>query len=107
MSKEKDILDLLEKIEQDLRKRNMWGGEANKPSKKALASTQPFCLDTLDFHQWLEYVLIVKMKALINEKGTLPHRVSIYPIAIEYYRGQWGEFRSLIELLKKFDELFK
>ena len=107
MSKEQDILDLLDKIEQDLRHRNMWGGDAQKPSLKALASTQPFCLDTLDFHQWLEYVLIVKMKAIIEDKADLPHKVSIYPIAIEYYRGQWAEFRSLIELLKRFDDLFK
>ena len=106
MTKEQKIKDILLKLELELKDRDMWGGDERRPHESALNSKEPFCIDTLEFHQWLEYILIKKMHQIIDEKQELPGSVQIYPMAVEYYRGQWGEYRSLIDILRQFDEIF-
>ncbi|MEC8429313.1 MAG: YqcC family protein, partial [Pseudomonadota bacterium] len=36
----------------ELKNLNLW--ETQRPADEALASTQPFCIDTLSFPQWLQ-----------------------------------------------------
>ncbi|SQA99718.1 Domain of uncharacterised function, DUF446 [Cedecea neteri] len=43
-------------IEQILRDHSLWQGLPPDPT--AFESTQPFCMDTLQPHEWLQWVLI-------------------------------------------------
>ena len=56
------VAALLIDLEGALRSRLLW--DADEPSPEALASTQPFCIDTLDFPQWLQFVFLPRMRAL-------------------------------------------
>ncbi len=98
---------LLDDIEQELRRLGYWHGEVGRPEAKAFASAIPFCLDTMQFHQWLEYVLIAKLRALLRAGSPLPERMQIAPMAQEFWRGRWNEHRQLIALLKRLDGRFK
>ncbi len=67
----------LQAIEQVLREHQLWQGIAPKPA--AFESTQPFCMDTLEPHEWLQWVLIPRMHALIDSNQPLPASFAIAP----------------------------
>ena len=92
-------------LEQELKSLELWGGVAGLPSSDKLDSTTPFCLDTLEFHQWLEYVLIARLRTLIAMESQLPTAMMIHTYAQEKYRGQWGKYRKLIGILQELDAL--
>lgn len=85
MSKEHQVLSLLMDIEAELRVLQCW--DAEPPSAEALASTQPFCVDTLSFPQWLQWVFIERLRAMIEAGQTLPGQCGIAPMVEEWGRG--------------------
>ncbi|ATG73240.1 hypothetical protein CGX12_16085 [Zobellella denitrificans] len=93
---------LLYAIERELKVLSWW--ESSPPSAEALASTEPFCLDTLSFPQWLQFVLIPRMQALIDAGSPLPTRISIYPMATESFRQLAEDTRALEEAIARLDE---
>ncbi|MEF1291532.1 YqcC family protein, partial [Vibrio sp. M260118] len=54
MTKEKQIAELLNAVEAELRRIGLW--QAQPPSEEALSSQEPFALDTLEPRQWLQWV---------------------------------------------------
>ncbi len=95
----------LNQLEQELRALELWGGEDKAPSAKALSSDQPFCIDTLEFHQWLEYLLIAKLNMMIESGSPLPPKMMVHTYAQEKYRGEWSKYRNLIGVLQNLDAL--
>lgn len=100
------IAAVLDELEAELRALECWHGTEGRPHDKAFASTMPFCLDTMEFEQWLEYVLVERLRLLIEQEQPLPEKLLIAPAAQEYWRGQWGRYRRLIGVLRKLDSLF-
>lgn len=90
-------------IEAELRRLQLWDSEA--PSAAALASTQPFAVDTLTLPQWLQFIFLPRMRALLEGGGVLPERCGIVPIAEEYFRGTTGAVTTLLKALGEVDEL--
>ena len=99
------IKEQLDAIEQELRSLELWGGEDKRPSDSDLNSQTPFCLDTIEFHEWLEYVLIERFRIMIAAGAPLPAAMTVHTYAQEQYRGQWGVYRSLIGALQTLDNL--
>lgn len=96
----------LNSIQKELEALGLWSDGKNAPDKSAYKSTTPFYLDTMEFHQWLEFVLIPRMNQLLLQYGNLPENVNIHPYAQEIYRGKWQEYKELITKLREFDKLF-
>ncbi len=97
------IAELLIDIEAQLRQLGQW--EKIPPEADALASTQPFCVDTLRLPQWLQFVFLPTLYLMLEEAQELPHGCGIAPMAEEYFRGT-GLFSSeLVATLVKVDEL--
>lgn len=105
--KETRILNILGMLETELRRLNLWGGEEARPNEDAFKSSTPFCLDTMEFHQWVEYVLIARCRYLIENELPLPQNILVHTMAQEYYRGKWAEYKNFITLLKTLDDTFK
>lgn len=95
---------LLGLIREELQAQGLW--DAEPPSTEALQSTQPFAVDTLDFHQWLQFIMIPEFEHRLAKDMPLPSGFSISPMAEEAWRGKWAERRELILLLREFDALF-
>ena len=74
-------------------------------SAEALASQQPFCVDTLDFEAWLQWLFLPRMKQLLEMAGPLPAASGIRPMAEERYRGRESEVQALLVALGEFDRL--
>lgn len=94
---------LLKDVEAECRRLQLW--ELEPPTPEALASTEPFCLDTLTFTQWLQFVFFVRMSQLIDHRATLPTSCQIAPMAEEYFARLALNANTLIARLKDIDEL--
>lgn len=90
-------------IEGELRRLSLW--EAEAPDEQALASTQPFALDTLTLPQWLQWIFLPTMQQLTEERRPLPAKCGITPMAEEYFRGQNLPITGLLDALETIDRL--
>lgn len=61
------LLALAEALQQSRR----WASVA--PPLAALASTQPFCCDTLSFEGWLQFLFLPRCHALLDSGQPLPY----------------------------------
>lgn len=98
------VAEVLMDIECALRQVQLWQEE--RPSAEALASDQPFCVDTLEFHQWLQFILLPRMRLMVERKSALPTACGIAPMAEEVYQQERGLKAPLIAQLQRLDQLF-
>lgn len=96
-----DVARLLSEIEAELRRLDWWAGQ--QPSTEALASTAPFCADTLSLEEWLQFVLIPRMRHLIDAGMPLPGDCGIAPMAEVAWVNRGNSATALLELLASLD----
>ncbi|MEQ5306300.1 YqcC family protein [Providencia rettgeri] len=98
--KKKILLTLIE-IEIELKTMSLW--DEKELEKHRFESNLPFSLDTMEPYQWLQWVLIPKMKETINNDGDLVHGFSVYP----YFEDVWIDEKpkKLLDLLHSLDTL--
>lgn len=99
------IAEQLLLIERELRVQGWWDDES--PSAEALSSIEPFSVDTLDFEQWLQWIFLPRMKAILEQDLPLPNASGIQEMAEMVFaaRNVQGKDRQLQVLLKEFDKL--
>jgi uncharacterized protein YqcC (DUF446 family) len=97
------VAEILLDIESELRALQLW--QAQVPTAEALASTQPFAIDTLNFAQWLQFIFIPRMYLLIDANAPLPSNCGIAPMAEEYFSGLQLHSAPLVACLQRMDVL--
>ncbi|WP_025131290.1 YqcC family protein [Pseudomonas sp. PH1b] len=99
------IAEQLLLIEREMRAQELWDEAA--PSTEALASTEPFAVDTLEFEQWLQWIFLPRMKMILEQNLPLPNASGIQEMAEMVFsaRSMQGRDRQLRVLLKEFDQL--
>lgn len=97
------LLDALVTIEQELIELQLWSHQ--RPSDAALNSTQPFCIDTLNLPQWLQFILLERLRLMIQAGQTLPRQSGVAPIAEQYFAHSSVNGERLIGLLEQLDAL--
>ncbi|MFV0455039.1 MAG: YqcC family protein [Pseudomonas sp.] len=90
-------------IERELRVLGMWS--ATPPTQEALASCEPFCVDTLAFEEWLQWIFLPRMKVILESDVVLPATSGILVMAELVYRDRQPPAHGLLELLGGFDRL--
>lgn len=107
MSKEQnlyvEVAEVLIDVESELRQQALW--RSSEPGAEALASTQPFCFDTLSLPEWLQFVFLPRMYGLMESGQRLPEACGIAPMAEEYFRGTALVHGRLIPALRRLDRL--
>lgn len=98
-----EVAEVLIDIEAELRQLGLW--DKIPPSTEALASDQPFCVDTLTLPQWLQFVFLPTLYQMLEEEQALPDKCGIAPMAEEFFRGSALTTAALIEALERVDEL--
>lgn len=98
-----EVADGLLRIEMELRQLGVW--EAEAPPPEAFQSTQPFCIDTLVFTQWLQFVFIERMKVLVEQGHPLPAVSGMAPMAEEHFRGRTESGDGVVRALEDMDLL--
>lgn len=79
---------------------DIWAVHA--PSTNALQSDKPFCVDTLSFEQWLQFIMVPTFTQMIEQGIHLPRACDISPMAQEVWKGRYSKVQSTIRLI---DEL--
>ena len=98
-----EIAAVLIDIEAQLRQLGLW--DKIPPSTEALASDQPFCIDTLTLPQWLQFIFLPTLYGMLEEGRALPDRSSIAPMAEEFFRGGGLATTELMAALLRVDEI--
>ena len=98
-----DMMFTLTHLEHELREVGWWQNEA--PDATAFASTEPFCVDTMTFSEWLQWVYIPKMRSFIVLHDRLPANSGLLPIAQEAWQGCREDTASLLILVARLDRL--
>ena len=97
------VVDVLLELEAEMRALGWW--EEEKPSATALASQQPFCVDQLAFEQWLQWIFLPRMKAIVEAGQPLPTQSAIFVYAEECLRHLSSRSAHFLALMKRFDKL--
>ncbi len=86
-----------------MRQLGYWDSEP--PSAEALASIEPFCVDTLSLPQWLQFVFLPTLYRMLEAGEQLPSRCGIAPMAEEFFRGTGLPLDALLQSLVEIDDL--
>lgn len=76
----------LNEIQIVMRLNHLW--EEMSPPADALANDQPFCIGTLSPTQWLQWIFIPRMNALLEANADLPHNFAISPYIEEALKNE-------------------
>ncbi len=90
-------------LESQLRDMALWSEYV--PDAMALASCEPFAVDTLTFVEWLQFIFLPRMQQLVDAVAQLPTACSIAPMAEEYFRGVSVDSGALLALLASIDKI--
>ncbi|MND80925.1 MULTISPECIES: YqcC family protein [Gammaproteobacteria] len=94
----------LHAIESLLRHHQLWQEMA--PQAEAFESTQPFCLDTLEPFEWLQWVLIPRLHALLDGGHPLPHDFAVSPYYEMALDTSHPQREGVLIELQRLDKLF-
>ena len=89
-----------DRIEHELRVLNAWQSEP--PPDGAYKSKTAFFADTMSFYQWLQFVLLARVREIIEKRGAFPAESSVGTYAVRELDGL-DEAAGLIEVLCEFD----
>lgn len=101
MSPYTEVASLLIDIEAQLRQLGLWQSES--PTAVELASTEPFCIDTLTFPQWLQFVFLSRIQSLVELRQQLPEKCQVAPMAEEYFKQ--ANAAALVAVIAQLDQL--
>jgi uncharacterized protein YqcC (DUF446 family) len=107
MASYEQLSRVLRLLQQAMSRAGHWSDKSM--SAKALNSSQPFCLDVMNFSQWLQFVFIPKMQAIIEDRQVLPSfskGQGIEPMASEFYKNTAAE-KSITALIRQLDKLLQ
>ncbi|WP_341707347.1 YqcC family protein [Halopseudomonas sp.] len=95
------MADALLELEMELRQLQLWSQQA--PERWQLESEAPFCVDTLAFEQWLQWVFIPQLIGLLERGETLPGECRIEPMGEEAFAHLGRRRGGLLAALGKVD----
>ncbi|WP_229804953.1 YqcC family protein [Alteromonas halophila] len=97
------VQQLLAQLEAELKKQGEWATISPHPSQ--LASQAPFAVDTLTFCEWLQFIFLPKLSALVEQGQPLPP-MAIAPAAEVYLPQQLEQgAEEVIAVLVKLDAM--
>ncbi|MCU5774676.1 YqcC family protein [Erwiniaceae bacterium BAC15a-03b] len=104
MSLEQQVRQRLLDVAQVMHDNDLWQGHA--PDTAAFNSTEPFCVDTMLPLEWLQWVLLPRMQALLDSHAPLPKNFAVAPYYEEALEASVSGRLLLLSQLKALDDLF-
>lgn len=105
MSQYQQVSLLLIEIRSEMETIGLWQQEP--PAPEALASSQPFCVDTLNFSEWVQWLLLPRLEMMIQARQPLPQNSEIQPMAEEVFKQQEENTSRLLDLIGQLDQALK
>ena len=96
-----ELSTLLDELEAELREQGFWNDVP--PSPEALASAQPFAVDTLTLPEWLQWIYLQRLRALIEADLPLPSGAQVRPYAEEALKFETRSTQQLLMIIDRID----
>ncbi len=99
------IQDALNCLTEELTKVNLWTQQP--PTAEQLHSTEPFCVDTMPFEQWLQWIFIPQLTILLADSHFcgLPNRSDIHSMAEYAFQNYHQDTDAIVAVIEKIDEV--
>ena len=91
------LMNLLNELQTELKLAGLWSD--TEPSKAPLSSIQPFGLDTLTFYEWLQFVLVKKLRLICDRREGLPDSSDVTTMAEEVFKSDEITAPAVIRIL--------
>lgn len=91
---------LLQELEATMKQCQLWN--TTPPAPEAFLSKEPFCVDTMSFTEWLQWVFIGRLRALIEANSAFPKGSQVAILAEELWKDQ-READVLVPILTNID----
>ncbi|MFC3394602.1 YqcC family protein [Brenneria rubrifaciens] len=104
MSIENQVRQSLFDLERALKDSPFW--EELPPEVSAFDSVEPFYIDTMPAAQWLQWVLLPRMHALLDSGAQLPEKLSLLPYFEEALDGAPEDIEPVLRYVSQLDALF-
>ena len=98
-----EVAKAISAIETEMKRIGYWSDEPLPP--EAYDFHQAFAMDTMAFPQWLQFVLVPRVKQIVADEGEFPASSMVAVQAIREFDGD-DKAEHLVELLGEFDALF-
>ena len=92
----------LEQLQITMQQLNLW--QTMPPAAEAFLSEEPFSIDTMSVEEWLQWVFIPRMWALLESCAAVPNKIAISPY-IEEGMKEFDELQQLLTPLVALEEL--
>lgn len=96
------IGQLLTELRDEMQRLDLWSEQY--PSAEAMASVEPFAVDTMDLEQWLQFIFIARIRAILEADSPLPTHCDVAPYAEQRFQERPDTAR-LVSLIGDIDEL--
>jgi uncharacterized protein YqcC (DUF446 family) len=93
-----------DRIAAELKQIGVW--ESEPPPPAAFQSRKAFFGDTMSFYQWLQFVLLARVRDIVAQRGAFPKSSSVGAYAVRELDGQ-DQAAGLVSLLCEFDEFIE
>jgi uncharacterized protein YqcC (DUF446 family) len=91
-----------DRIEQELKALQAWRDDPLP--EEAYNFERAFAADTMSFYQWIQFILLDRIRSIIAEKGQFPPQSHVGGYAVRELDGV-DEARGLIDALNALDDL--
>ena len=91
------LMNLLNELQTELKLAGLWSD--TEPSKAPLSNIQPFGLDTLTFYEWLQFVLVKKLRLICDRRESLPDSSDVTTMAEEVFKSDEITAPAVIRIL--------
>ncbi|WP_394127111.1 YqcC family protein [Vibrio hepatarius] len=102
MTKEKQLVELVDALEGEMRKQGQW--QQHSPSVEALSSQEPFAIDSLTPLEWLQWIFVARIRLLVKESQPLPTGFAMAAYFEECWKEEQG-MTPLITILQQIDKV--
>jgi uncharacterized protein YqcC (DUF446 family) len=93
-----------DRIEAQLREMKVW--DATPPPPSAFESPRAFFGDTMTFFQWLQFVLLARVREIVATRGRFPRESAVGTYAVRELDGM-DQASDLVHELCEFDQFIE
>lgn len=96
------IAHTLRAITAEMQRQKMW--QDKPPTAEQLGSKLPFCVDTLTFVQWLQWIMFPRLFVIIETASTLPNNSNMANMAEQALKSETADTKKLLALVVQLDK---
>lgn len=86
MSTYQPLQTALLELEASMKAADLW--RMPTPDADAFESVQPFCIDTMSLPQWIRFVFIARLNALVEANAAMPAKCEVAPAVAAYLQQE-------------------